>query len=118
MGLFSVFRCPMWVMIVGAMLHDVTASALRLCDFSIAPSLAKAYFSDPSSDEMGVAELMDSAMHRQYEQALNSASEAFWKMGRLQPSWTARRVVSLMISRGILEMNDREPQTERKSMEI
>ena len=27
---------------------------LRLCDFSIAPSLAKAYFSDPHSDDVGV----------------------------------------------------------------
>eukprot|EP00435_Cladocopium_sp_Y103_P021531 s845_g5.t1 len=44
-----------------------------LCDFSIAPSLAKAYFSDPHSDD---------AMHRQYEAALNGASDAFWCLGR------------------------------------
>lgn len=76
--------------------RDVKKLSKMLCDFSIAPSLAKAYFSDPHSDDVGVAELMDSAMHRQYEAALNSASDAFWKMGVLQPTWTVRKLTQVL----------------------
>ena len=36
-------------------LIPLSVATPRLCDFSIAPSLAKAYFSDPHSDDVGVA---------------------------------------------------------------
>lgn len=35
-------------------------------------------------------------MHRQYEAALNSASDAFWKMGVLQPTWTVRKLTQVL----------------------
>lgn len=76
--------------------RDVKKLSNMLCDFSIAPSLAKAYFSDPHSDDVGVAELMDTAMHRQYEAALTTASEAFWKMGELQPRWAVRKLTRVL----------------------
>ncbi|CAK9062550.1 unnamed protein product [Durusdinium trenchii] len=76
--------------------RDVKKLSKMLCDFSIAPSLAKAYFSLPQSDQNGVAELMDSAMHRQYESALSTASDSFWKMGVLQPTWTVRKLTQVL----------------------
>ncbi|CAJ1412232.1 unnamed protein product [Effrenium voratum] len=65
-----------------------------LYDFSIAPSLAKAFFSEPG-DAVGVAELMDNAMHQQYQSALANASSSFWKMGVMH-SWTLRNLTQVL----------------------
>ena len=46
---------PMGYGLLTSALIPLSVFTPRLCDFSIAPSLAKAYFSDPHSDDVGVA---------------------------------------------------------------
>ena len=46
--------CAMFCWSIIAEPKEKQPKTLRLCDFSIAPSLAKAYFSDPYSDDVGV----------------------------------------------------------------
>ncbi|CAJ1373738.1 unnamed protein product [Effrenium voratum] len=74
--------------------RDVRQMSHMLYDFSIAPSLAKAFFSEPG-DAVGVAELMDNAMHQQYQSALANASSSFWKMGVMH-SWTLRNLTQVL----------------------
>ncbi|CAE7836900.1 ankrd46 [Symbiodinium sp. CCMP2592] len=78
---------------------DACTMSRLLCEFSIAPSLAKAYFAAPKEDDESVDsadDMMFEAIHQQYELALGVASRNFWRIGALGPTWQVKKLTQVL----------------------